>query len=97
MPVAWRDRLTRRAACSHGHGCHRDQRSKCRMYLEYHVAMESKHSRRDDGAPTPRELERMLDRALTSDVGRLRARLRGRERKRPSAPETMRELAQEIA
>ena len=67
------------------------------MYLEYHVAMESKHSRRDDGAPTPRELERMLDRALTSDVGRLRARLRGRERKRPSAPETMRELAQEIA
>src|SRR6185312_9065402 len=66
-------------------------------YLEYHAWMESKHHPRGDQAPTPRELERLLDRALTRDAGRLRARLRGVERKRPSSPDALRKLAQEIA
>ncbi|WIG54903.1 MAG: ATP-dependent helicase HrpA [Rhodanobacteraceae bacterium] len=47
--------------------------------------------------PRPRELERLLDRALTRDAGKLRARLRGLERKRPSSREALRKLAQEIA
>jgi len=65
--------------------------------VEYHVAMESKSHPRGDRAPAPRDLERMLDRALTRDAGRLRARLRGLERKRPSSPDALRKLAQEIA
>src|SRR5690348_7871022 len=59
--------------------------------------MESKSHSRGDRAPAPRDLERMLDRALTRDAGRLRARLRGLERKRPSSPDALRKLAQEIA
>ena len=59
--------------------------------------MESKSHPRGDRAPAPRDLERMLDRALTRDAGRLRARLRGLERKRPSSPDALRKLAQEIA
>jgi len=65
--------------------------------VEYHVAMESKSHPRGDRAPAPRDLERMLDRALRRDAGRLRARLRGLERKRPSSPDALRKLAQEIA
>jgi ATP-dependent helicase HrpA len=65
--------------------------------VEYHVAMESKSHPRGDRAPAPRDLERMLDRALTRDAGRLRARLHGLERKRPSSPDALRRLAQEIA
>ncbi len=59
--------------------------------------MESKPQPRGDGVPAPRELERLLDRALTRDAGRLRARLRGLERKRPASPDGLRKLAQEIA
>src|SRR6185437_14847698 len=59
--------------------------------------MESKHRPRGGHPPAPRELERLLDRALTRDAGRLRARLRGLERKRPSSPDALRKLAQEIA
>ena len=59
--------------------------------------MESKHRARDSHPPATRELERLLDRALTRDAGRLRARLRGLERKRPSSPDALRKLAQEIA
>ena len=47
--------------------------------------------------PNARELERLLDRALTRDAGRLRARLRGLERKKPSSPGALHKLAQEIA
>jgi ATP-dependent helicase HrpA len=47
--------------------------------------------------PSPRELERLLDRALTRDAGRLRARLSGLARKRGSSPGALHELAQEIA
>ena len=43
--------------------------------------------------PNPRELDRLLDRASTRDAGRLRARLRGLERKRPSSPDALRKLA----
>ena len=59
--------------------------------------MESKHRPRDGHPPAPRELERLLDRAMTRDAGRLRARLRGLERKRSSSPDVLRKLAQEIA
>jgi len=59
--------------------------------------MESKPDPRGNYVPTPRELERLLDRALTRDAGRLRARLRGMERKRPSSPDVLRKLAQETA
>ena len=59
--------------------------------------MESKHRPRGDHVPTPRELERLLDRALTRDAGKLRARLRGLERKRPSSPDALRKVAQKIA
>ena len=59
--------------------------------------MESKPHPRSERAPAARELERLLDRALTRDAGRLRARLRGVERKRPSSPDAVRKLAQEIA
>jgi ATP-dependent helicase HrpA len=59
--------------------------------------MDSKPQPRGDRAPAPRELERLLDRALTRDAGRLRARLRGLERKRPAPPDGLRKLAQEIA
>ncbi|HXE66008.1 MAG TPA: ATP-dependent RNA helicase HrpA [Rhodanobacteraceae bacterium] len=47
--------------------------------------------------PSPRELERLLDRALTRDAGKLRVRLRGLERKRPSSTDALRKLAKEIA
>jgi len=47
--------------------------------------------------PNLRELERLLDRALTRDAGKLRARLRGLERKRPSSTDALRKLAKEIA
>ncbi|HVX06074.1 MAG TPA: ATP-dependent RNA helicase HrpA, partial [Rhodanobacteraceae bacterium] len=47
--------------------------------------------------PSARELERLLDRALTRDAGRLRARLHGLERKRSSSPDALRKLAKEIA
>jgi ATP-dependent helicase HrpA len=59
--------------------------------------MESKPHPRRDRAPAPRDLERQLDRALTRDAGRLRARLRGLERKRPSSADALRKLAQEVA
>ncbi|MDE2055430.1 MAG: ATP-dependent RNA helicase HrpA, partial [Xanthomonadaceae bacterium] len=59
--------------------------------------MESRHRTRDGHPPGPRELERLLDRALTRDAGKLRARLRGVERKRPPSPDALRKLAQEIA
>src|SRR5690242_16861801 len=59
--------------------------------------MESKHRSRGDHAATPRELERLLDRASTRDAGKLRARLLGLERKRGSSPGTLHKLAQEIA
>ncbi|HEX5353963.1 MAG TPA: DUF3418 domain-containing protein [Rhodanobacteraceae bacterium] len=59
--------------------------------------MESKHRSHADQAPSPRELERLLDRALTRDAGRLRARLRGLERKRRTSPGALHELAREIA
>src|SRR5690348_842660 len=59
--------------------------------------MESKPDPRGNHVPTPRELERLLDRALTRDAGRLRARLRGMERKRQSSPDVLRKLAQETA
>ena len=42
-------------------------------------------------------MERLLDRALARDAGKLRARLRGLERKRPSSPDALRKLAREIA
>ncbi len=47
--------------------------------------------------PNARELERLLDRALTRDAGRLRARLRGLARKKPPPPGALHKLAQEIA
>ncbi|HET7162415.1 MAG TPA: ATP-dependent RNA helicase HrpA [Rhodanobacteraceae bacterium] len=59
--------------------------------------MESKHRPHADRAPTPRELERLLDRASTRDAGKLRARLSGLERKRGSSPGALHKLAQEIA
>jgi len=59
--------------------------------------MESKHRPRDGHPLAPRELERLLDRALARDAGRLRARLRGIERKRPSSPDALCKLAQEIS
>lgn len=61
------------------------------------VAMESKHRPRDERAPTPRELERLLVRALTRDAGKLRARLRGIERKRVLPPGALQKLAHDIA
>ncbi|HKZ10434.1 MAG TPA: ATP-dependent RNA helicase HrpA [Rhodanobacteraceae bacterium] len=59
--------------------------------------MESKHRQRGSHPPAPRELERLLDRALTRDAGRLRARLRGFEREHASSPDALRKLAQEIS
>src|SRR6185437_4529726 len=59
--------------------------------------MEAKRRPRDSHPPAPRQLERLLDRTLTRDAGRLRARLRGLERKRPPSPDALRKLAQEIA
>ena len=59
--------------------------------------MESKHRPRDGHPLAPRELERLLDRALTHDAGRLRARLRGLERRRASSPDALSKLAQEVA
>jgi len=58
--------------------------------------MESKPRSREP-TPTPRDLERLLDRALTRDAGKLRARLRGLERKRPSSADALRKLAQGVA
>ncbi|HEX7369607.1 MAG TPA: ATP-dependent RNA helicase HrpA [Rhodanobacteraceae bacterium] len=55
--------------------------------------MESKHRSRDEAAPTLRDLHRLLERALTRDAGRLRARLRGLERKMPPSPDALRQLA----
>src|SRR5579875_3086694 len=48
-------------------------------------------------APPPRDLRRRLDRVLTRDARRLRARLQGLERMRPPSPEALRALASEIA
>ncbi|HJR10549.1 MAG TPA: ATP-dependent RNA helicase HrpA, partial [Rhodanobacteraceae bacterium] len=59
--------------------------------------MESRHRTRDGHPPSPRELDRLLDRALTRDAGKLRARLRGVDRKRPPSPDALRKLTQEIA
>ncbi|MBS0382553.1 MAG: ATP-dependent RNA helicase HrpA [Proteobacteria bacterium] len=59
--------------------------------------MESKPLPREGKAPTTRDLERLLDRALARDAGKLRARLRGFERKHPASPDALRKLAQEIA
>ena len=59
--------------------------------------MESRHPLREGDVPGPRELERLLDRALTRDAGKLRARLRGYARNRPSSPDALRKLAREIA
>ncbi|MBN8736835.1 MAG: ATP-dependent RNA helicase HrpA [Xanthomonadales bacterium] len=59
--------------------------------------MESRHPRREGNVPGPRELERLLDRALTRDAGKLRARLRGLERKWSSSPDALRKLARDIA
>jgi ATP-dependent helicase HrpA len=59
--------------------------------------MESKPHPRGARPPAPRDLERLLDRALTRDAGRLRARLRGLERKRPASPDALRKLAREAA
>ncbi|HEY8229557.1 MAG TPA: DEAD/DEAH box helicase, partial [Rhodanobacteraceae bacterium] len=59
--------------------------------------MESKHHPRGDQPPAPRELERLLDCALTRDAGKLRVRLRGLERKQSSPPDALRKLAEEIA
>ena len=59
--------------------------------------MKSKPHPRADRAPAPRDVEHLLDRALTRDAGRLRARLRGLERKRPASPDALRKLTQEVA
>ncbi|MGN6790601.1 MAG: ATP-dependent RNA helicase HrpA [Rhodanobacteraceae bacterium] len=59
--------------------------------------MESKPHPRNGHPPAPRDLERLLGHALTRDAGKLRARLRGLERKRSTPPDDWRELAQEIA
>ncbi|MGH8184096.1 MAG: ATP-dependent RNA helicase HrpA, partial [Rhodanobacteraceae bacterium] len=48
-------------------------------------------------SPKPRELEQLLDKAMSRDAGRLRARLRAQERKRPLAPDALRKLARDIA
>jgi len=68
-----------------------------RAHVEYHLPMESKRHAAPDHAPKPRELERLLGRALTRDAGRLRARLHGLERKRPPAADALRKLAREVA
>jgi ATP-dependent helicase HrpA len=65
--------------------------------VEYHVAMESKLHPRADVLPSVHALERLLDRALTRDAGKLRVRLRGLARKRPPSPGALRKLAQDIA
>jgi ATP-dependent helicase HrpA len=59
--------------------------------------MESKRHPASDHAPRPRELERLLDRALTRDAGRLRARLRALDRKRPLPANALHKLAGDIA
>ncbi|MGH8124327.1 MAG: ATP-dependent RNA helicase HrpA [Rhodanobacteraceae bacterium] len=43
------------------------------------------------------DLERLLGKALSRDAGRLRARLRTLQRKRPAPPDALRQLAREIA
>src|SRR6185437_4288580 len=74
----------------------RAESARGRGSRQYHVAMESKPRSREP-TPTPRDLERLLDRALTRDAGKLRARLRGLERKRPSSADALRKLAQGVA
>jgi ATP-dependent helicase HrpA len=59
--------------------------------------MESKPHADSGAAPSPRALERLLQHALTHDAGKLRARLRGLERKHPASPDALRKLAREVA
>ena len=59
--------------------------------------MKSEHPPRGHAVPTPRDLQRLLDHALTHDAGRLRVRLRGLERKHAATPDAWHKLAHDIA
>ncbi|TAN05759.1 MAG: ATP-dependent RNA helicase HrpA [Rhodanobacteraceae bacterium] len=59
--------------------------------------MKSEPPPRGHAVPAPRDLQRLLERALTRDAGRLRLRLRGLQRKHAATPGAWHQLARDIA